>query len=146
MLGQLDRELGHVANQVGGLVGRDIRFGDGERIYDSVPADEQRKAVAFLVANAFETPAWTVKPEILDRIQKSGAPSRLLATQTRLLGALLGSSRLGRMAEHVARGQSDYAPADLLLDLRVALFRELAAPTLWIEASVVIWRWPPGWL
>jgi Met-zincin/Domain of unknown function (DUF5117)/Domain of unknown function (DUF5118) len=134
MMGQLDRELGHVANVVGGLRGRDIRHGQGERIFEPVPADEQRRAVAFLIANVFETPVWTMPPVILDRIQKSGAPSRLLSSQSRLLSTLLSSSRLARMSEHATRATPAYAPADLLLDLRLGIFRELSerpvAPTL----------------
>lgn len=134
MMGQLDRELGHVANVVGGLRGLDVRFGQGERIYDAVPVDEQRRAVAFLIANVFETPEWTRPPAVLDRIQKAGVPSRLLSTQTRILATLLSSSRLARMSEHTARSQSGYTPADLFLVLRLGIFRELSerpvAPTL----------------
>jgi len=134
MMGQLDRELGHVANVVGGLRGLDVRFGQGDRIYEAVPVDEQRRAVAFLIANVFETPEWTRPPAVLDRIQKAGVPSRLLSTQTRILATLLSSSRLSRMSEHAARSQSGYTPADLLLVLRLGIFRELSerpvAPTL----------------
>lgn len=134
MMGQLDRELGHVANVVGGLRGLDLRQGQGERIYEPVPADEQRRAVAFLIANVFETPEWTRPAAVLDRIRKSGTPSRLLSTQTRLLSTLLSSSRLNRMSEHAARSGSGYTPADLFLVLRLGIFRELSerpvAPTL----------------
>ncbi len=126
MMGQLDRELGHVANVIGGLRGHDIRYGQGERIYDPAPADEQKRAVAFLIANLFETPAWIDRPEILDRIQKSGAPSRLLSSQSRVLSSLLNSGRLARMAEHAQGTPGAYTPADLMLDLRSAIFRELS--------------------
>lgn len=134
MMGQLDRELGHVVNVVGGLRGLDLRQGQGERVFEPVAADEQRRAVAFLIANVFETPEWTRPAPVLDRVKKSGTPSRLLSTQSRLLGSLLSSSRLGRMSEHAARSRSGYTPADLFLVLRLGIFRELSerpvAPTL----------------
>jgi hypothetical protein len=129
LVGQLDRELGHVAALVGGLVGRDIRQGDGERIFEPVPAEQQRKAVAFLVSQLLETPEWLIRGEILDRIETNGAAGRLLASQRRVLSSLFSRNRLGRMAEHVERavaGSATYAPADLLLDLRQAVFRELS--------------------
>ena len=38
LVGQRNRELGHVANLVGGFVRNNVWFGDGDRVYDSVPA------------------------------------------------------------------------------------------------------------
>lgn len=126
VLGQLDRELGHVGNVVGGMRGRDLRYGTGEKIYEPASDEEQRRAVAFLIANLFETPAWLMDPKILDRIEVGGAATRLLSSQTRLLNQLLGRSRLARLAESVQRGGNKYGPADLMLDLRQGVFRELS--------------------
>src|SRR5262249_50051484 len=41
LLGQRDRELGHVANNIGGFVRNNVYYGDGDKVYDPVPAEQQ---------------------------------------------------------------------------------------------------------
>ena len=48
LLGQRNRELGHVANVVGGFVHTNFWYPEGKKVFTPVPADQQKKAVAFL--------------------------------------------------------------------------------------------------
>ena len=77
MLGQWATELNHVTGIVGGFNSQQKHGGqDGVR-FVIVPKERQAAAVRFLNENAFATPSWAVKPEILRRIEPSGALARV---------------------------------------------------------------------
>jgi hypothetical protein len=128
VLNQRDRELGHVANMVGGVNETRLWYGQAERVFNPVPADRQREAVVFLNRQAFATPTNLLRPDILERLEPGGAPDRLLSSQRRLLATLLDDARCKRMAEHSqdAAADSSYTPAALLRDLQQALWSELS--------------------
>ena len=89
LLAQRQRELGHVAKLVGGVVETHYHAGRGGDVFRPVPRDKQAKAVRFLVANAFSTPKELLLPDILFRIGPSGVADRVLHEQRNLLGSLL---------------------------------------------------------
>jgi Met-zincin/Domain of unknown function (DUF5117)/Domain of unknown function (DUF5118) len=120
------RELTHVANVVGGVVHNNVWFGDGDRAYNAVSGEQQRKAVQFLNENAFQTPAALVDPDILLRLEPTGAADRILAGQSGLLRTLLGETRLKRMAELATRDKTGaYLPINLLDDLTSGIWGDL---------------------
>jgi hypothetical protein len=126
VLGQRNRELGHVVNVVGGFDRRNFWFGDADRVYNPVDAARQRDAVAFLNQNAFHVPVSLVTDEIILRLEASGTADRILQSQRGILNSLLNESRLKRMAEQVERDPAGaYSPRDLLVDLRSGIFSEL---------------------
>jgi len=127
VLNQRDRELGHVANMVGGVNESRLWYGQAERVFNPVPADRQREAVAFLNRHAFATPTNLLRPDILARLEPGGAPDRILSSQRRLLATLLDDARCKRMAEHAQEtgAGAAYTPGDLLSDLQQALWSEL---------------------
>jgi hypothetical protein len=130
LIGQRNRELGHVVSVVGGFVRNNVWYGDGERQYEPVTRDSQAAAVAFLNQHAFQTPRNLVAPEILERLESSGAADRILAAQQVLLRQLVNENRVKRMAEFADRAASDaYAPIDLLDDLREGIWSELQDST-----------------
>jgi Met-zincin/Domain of unknown function (DUF5117)/Domain of unknown function (DUF5118) len=133
LLNQRTRELNHVANLVGGFVRDNVWFGEGEKQYDAVSTERQKKAVGFLMANAFHVPPALVSPEILLRIEASGAAERILDKQTATLGVLLNPNRLERMAEHATRSETAYRPLDLITDLTTGIFEETAAEKVKID-------------
>ncbi len=123
---QRDRELGHVAQVVGGFVANNVWFGDGDRIYEPVPAAKQREAVKFLIENGFRVPASLLATDILDRLEAHGAASRILEGQTILLRSLLSERRLDRMAELANRDpKGAYPPTELFDDLHAGIWSEL---------------------
>ncbi len=133
LLSQRDRELGHVANIVGGFVRNNVYFGDGDKVYDAVPAEQQKKAVAFLNENAFKTPTALVAPDIVQRLQASGTADRVLGSQRSLLTNLLSDRRLKRMSEQATRDPNTYQPLNLMDDLTAGIFNELKEGSVGID-------------
>jgi Met-zincin/Domain of unknown function (DUF5117)/Domain of unknown function (DUF5118) len=126
MLGQWTIELNHVAAIVGGFNSQQKHAGqDGVR-FVIVPKERQAAAVRFLNENAFATPAWALRPEILRRIEPSGALARVNLAQERILSSLLSNTRFDRLVEQEAiDGMAAYKPADFMSDLRRGIWSEL---------------------
>jgi len=134
VLVQRDRELGHVANVVGGVVQNNIWFGQAEAVFSPVSVEQQRKAVAFLNQDAFKTPFQLLRPDILQRVEPGGAAERLLGGQRRLLASLLDDARCRRLSEQAARSpENAYLLSDLLLDLRTQIWSELSGVQIQID-------------
>ncbi len=134
VLGQWALEMNHVAAIVGGSYSQQKHAGqDGVR-FTTVPRERQAEAVRFLNENAFAAPAWMVRPEILRRIEPTGAVDRIRTTQLRVLNSVLSPSRVARLVEQEAvDGNGAYRAADLFSDVRRGLWRELET-TLKIDA------------
>jgi hypothetical protein len=126
MLGQWATELNHVAAIVGGFNSQQKHAGqDGVR-FVIVPKERQAAAVRFLNENAFATPSWALKPEILRRIEPSGATTRVNTAQERILNSLLNNARFDRLVEQEAiDGVAAYRPADFMSDLRRGIWSEI---------------------
>jgi hypothetical protein len=126
MLGQWVLELNHVAAMVGGFDSQQRHGGqDGVR-FTPVAGSRQAEAVAFLGRNAFQTPAYFIKPEILRRIEPAGVMERIKTSQTRVLNQLLNNARLSRLNEQAALdGTTAYKPTAFFTDLRKGIWREL---------------------
>ena len=126
MLGQWTLELNHVTGIVGGFNSQQKHNGqDGVR-FVIVPKEKQAAAVRFLNENAFATPSWALKPEILRRIEPAGALARVNAAQERVLSSLLSNARFDRLVEQEAiDGAAAYKPADFMSDLRRGIWSEL---------------------
>ncbi len=126
MLGQWATELNHVTGIVGGFNSQQKHGGqDGVR-FTIVPKERQAAAVRFLNENAFATPSWALKPEILRRIEPSGAMARVNVAQERILNSLLNNTRFDRLVEQEAiDGMAAYRPADFMADVRRGIWREL---------------------
>ena len=135
VLGQWTREMVHVAGVVGGVDSHQKNGGQPGLLFATIPAARQRKAVEFLNAQAFATPAYLVDPAILRRIEPDGLLARLRGAQSSVLESLLNSARVQRLTEQEALdGDKAYKPLDLLADLRRGIFTELAAPAPKIDA------------
>lgn len=126
MLGQWTMEMGHVAALVGGFYSREKHIGqDGVR-FTPVPRERQAAAVKFLNENAFSTPAYFIKPDILRRIEPVGALERVRTAQRGILNSVLSNWRLARLVEQEAMdGKGSYAPTDFLADVRKGIWKEL---------------------
>jgi hypothetical protein len=134
VLAQRDRELGHVATEVGGVVMNNLWFGQADRVFTPVPAEQQRRAVEFLNRHAFQTPTNLLRPDILERLEAGGAAERLLSGQRRLLFSLLEDARTRRMSEQALRADAPaYLPSDMLQDLRRGICTEFEAPAIAID-------------
>ncbi len=134
VLSQWVREMNHVAAIVGGYESRQVHGGqDGVR-FSPVDAGKQAAAVRFLNDHAFATPRFMVRPEILRRIEPSGALGRVRASQQSVLNFLVDSDRFRRLVEQAAIDPVAYGPEQFLTDLRRGIWSELSERNFTIDA------------
>lgn len=126
MLGQWATELNHVTGIVGGFTSQQKHGGqDGVR-FVIVPKERQAAAVRFLNDNAFATPSWAVKSDVLRRFEPNGVLARVNAAQERVLNSLLNNARFDRLIEQEAiDGMASYRPADFMTEVRRGIWTEL---------------------
>lgn len=126
VLGQWALEMNHVTSIVGGLNSQQKHAGQDGVLFTLVPKERQSEAVRFLNENAFAAPAWLLRPDVLRRIEPTGALDRVRTSQLRVLNSLLNNARVSRMIEQEAvDGAAAYKAADLYADVRRGIWREL---------------------
>jgi hypothetical protein len=126
LLGQWSREMGHVANVVGGVQEINLYYGDANRRFVPNPPDYQQQAVSFLLEHALSTPALFTGEDVIGRLTAEGTAQRILSAQNAVLRSLISSRRIDRLAEvEQASPTNAYSPAKLFADLREGLFREV---------------------
>jgi len=128
VLGQWNRYLGHVATIIGG-VERNFRTADqpGDP-FTVVPEAEQKRAVKYIVDEAFTTPSWMLNGDILRRIGAPSAVDRMQGAQARALALVFNAARMERLIEQEALlGNDAYTLGELFGDVRGAVWSELAA-------------------
>jgi len=129
MLGQWATELNHVTQIVGGFNSQEKYAGQDGVLFTIVPKERQAAAVRFLNENAFATPSWALKPDVLRRIEATGAVARVNIAQERILNSLLNNARFDRLVEQEAMdGVAAYRPADFMSDLRRGIWSEIESP------------------
>jgi hypothetical protein len=135
VVGQWANELGHVTQIVGAFDSFEKHGGqDGVR-FTLVPKARQVAAVKFLNDNAFATPVMLLRPEVLRRIEPSGALIRIRAAQLQVLNSLLSAQRFDRLVEEEAiDGAAAYRPSEFLADLRKGIFGEMYGTSVKIDA------------
>jgi hypothetical protein len=126
LLGQWRREMGHVANVVGGVEKINFYYGDAERRFFPIDGAKQREAVAFLNENAFSRPDLFLDPDVVGRLEASGLADRVLRAQRGVLATLINANRIKRMGEVVDAGPEDvYSAAEMMTDVTDGLWSEL---------------------
>jgi hypothetical protein len=134
LLAQWSREMGHVANVVGGVEEINLYYGDANRRFFPNAADYQQEAVSFLIENTFQTPAKFIGEDMVARLTADGTAQTVLRSQSQVLGSLISRQRIDRMCElEQSQTKPGYPPAKLFLDLRNGLFRELGVKPLDID-------------
>jgi hypothetical protein len=126
LVGQWNRYVNHVLSVVGGMY-EVLKTTDQEGpVYEPVPADDQREALAFLIAEVFDGSAWLDDEEVLRRLEHQGGPQRVRARQVSLLNNLLEPGRLQRIAEtELHEGAGAYGLAEFMDDVKDGVWREL---------------------
>jgi hypothetical protein len=128
VVGQWQRELGHVVTIVGGVYRSEHYPDQPGAIFTAAPRARQQAAVRFLLDNAFKTPAWLLDARILRLTKQNGIVDQMGRVQGSLLNGLLNDSRWNRLVEQEATAPADapaYRLSDLLSDLSGGLFSEL---------------------
>jgi hypothetical protein len=137
VLGQRNRELGHVVSLIGGVLRTDYHVGQDGLVFEATSRDKQREAMAFLVEHAFTTPTKLLNPEILRRIEPAGDVDRVVGSQTGVLARLLDEARAKRLIDREAAagaGETTYTLAEMLSELREGIWSELDADVVEIDA------------
>jgi hypothetical protein len=134
VLGQWTLEMGHVAVIPGGLESQDKYPGQKGPQFWPTPKERQIAAVKFLNENAFKTPTWLIKPELLALFEPSGELARIRSAQLSVLTRLFQDAKLERMIEIEAfEPAKAYPAAEYLSDVRKGIWSELAAPSVTID-------------
>ncbi|MBI4892417.1 MAG: zinc-dependent metalloprotease, partial [Acidobacteria bacterium] len=94
VLGQWSLEMGHVAALIGSDETQQLHGGQPGVRFKAVPKERQQAAVQFLLVNGMNVPKWALNPEVLRRIEPDGAITRVRTAQTRLMSAMLLSTRM----------------------------------------------------
>ncbi|HET9371739.1 MAG TPA: zinc-dependent metalloprotease [Vicinamibacterales bacterium] len=129
MVSQWQTEMNHVVRVVGGFDSQQKHIGQNGVRFVTVAKARQQNAVQFLLQNAFQTPVFMIRPEILRRIQPSGVVDRVRTAQNSVMNGLLQAARLDRMVEQAALDPTiAYPPIEFLGDLRKGVWAELATP------------------
>lgn len=125
ILGQWRRYMGHVTANVGGVYEHYKTTDQKGDVYTHVPKAHQKKALKFLIDQAFKTPQWMVRKDILGKIEADGMVNRIRASQVRVLNQLLDFSRLARLIENeTLNNDKAYKIVDMCKDLRNGIWTE----------------------
>ena len=125
---QWNRYSGHVLTNVGGVLWNRKSQDQEGYPFERVEREAQERAMAYLDEQVFRTPSWLIDPDILDRVQGSGAPDLLGGWQASALNRLLDVNRMKRLIEQEAFGGAEaYGLNEMLDDLRGAVWRETAS-------------------
>jgi hypothetical protein len=128
LIGQWNRYVGHVITNIGGVYYERIASDQDGNVYRPVDRDYQKKAMQFMVENAFSTPHWLLDSEILRNIEHAGAIERIQTLQGRHLALVMNSSRMIRLIEDEAfRSNEAYKISEMLTDVREGVWAELSS-------------------
>ncbi len=126
VVSQLNRYMGHVANNIGGVYEFYKTSDQDGVVYTPVPKEHQKNCLNFLHDQLFETPDWMIDKSIFDRIEYSGSVERVRRTQVRALNTILSLGKMQRLTEAETHNGSDaYALSDMMKDLRNGIWSEL---------------------
>lgn len=127
-VGQYYRYMNHVLKNVGGVYETPKSLEQkGETVYEPTPIAIQQEAVTFLHKNLFETQAWIMDAEILNKITNPVSNELYGNLQVNVLNGLLSAARINRMLVSAARfGDKKVYTADkMLAEVKAGIWTEL---------------------
>ncbi|NRD20076.1 zinc-dependent metalloprotease [Winogradskyella eckloniae] len=127
LLSVWSRYIGHVVTHVGGVVESTKTPSQNGVVYEAVPKAYQKSAIQWLHSNAFETPTFLIKKEILHNINYASYTDNIRRYQARHLNNLLSFERLGRLIDHKAIDVNNYTALEMLKDIRAGIWSEITA-------------------
>jgi hypothetical protein len=121
---QFNRYMGHVSRNVGGYYETWKTVEQQGDVFEMVPKATQKEAVSFIQKQLFETPTWMLDKNIVNKFT-SPLTDPVVTMQDQVLGSLLNTGRLNRMATMMARYNDAYGLDEYYNDLKKGIFREL---------------------
>jgi hypothetical protein len=135
VIGQWTTEMNHVTQLVGGFQSQQKHIGQPGPRFTSVSKARQAEAVRFLLDNAFQTPPFMIKQDILRLISPTAAIARVRTAQNSVMNSLLQTARLDRLIEQATvDGPTAYTPIQFLGDVRTGIWSELRTPAAPIDS------------
>ncbi len=126
ILGQFNRYMGHVSSNIGGIYENYKTYDQAGAVYTHVPLNHQKRALAFIQTQLFETPTWLLDQNISNKFEFDGSIERVRGLQVRTLNNILDFGRLGRAIENEAiNGDQAYSIIAIMTDLRNGVWSEL---------------------
>ncbi len=126
LVGQMNRYMGHVAANVGGVYEFYKTYDQEGVVYVHVPKAKQKESVGFINVNLFQTPQWLIRPEVLRRFESAGTVERIRSIQVRSLNNLLDPGRLARVIENEAlNGAEAYGLLEMMNNIHLGVWKEL---------------------
>lgn len=124
---QFNRYLGHVAKNVGGIYNTPITVEQTDAVARTfVPADIQRRAVAFLNKQLFTTPEWLIDRPLMEKARVVPAKA-ICPLQSSTLNRLISRNTLDKLTENeMLNGKAAYTPTQLFQDLEKVIWGKLS--------------------
>lgn len=128
IVGQWNRYMGHVLNNIGGVYEDQKTFEQEGVVYTPVEKERQQRAMRFLQTHAFSSPTWAINDEILDRINEASVIENFRGAQASVLNRLASAQRIARLIEYEKRSDEEiYTVFEMMDDLRNGIFSEVRA-------------------
>ncbi len=125
VIGQFQRYMGHVSNNIGGVYEYHKTADQEGPVYTHVPKQHQKNAMAFMQEQLFATPEWMIDQNIINKIQYSGSVDRIRGMQERYLNNMLQLGKLARIIENeTINGDEAYGLLEMMRDLRRGIWSE----------------------
>ncbi len=135
LFGQWATELRHVAVIIGSAETQEKYGSQSGTRFTPVSVARQQAAVHFLNANAFQTPMFFLRPDLVNRIEPSGTVTMVNSAQSGILNTMLANARLGRLLEWEATAKAGdvYTVPQLFADVRAGIWGELNAASVKVD-------------
>jgi hypothetical protein len=125
LVAQYGRYMGHVLKIIGGVLITPKTIEQPGSVFAWPSREKQQRAMAFLNAQLFQTPAWLIDQRLFDLATVDF--SLVASVQAKILDGLLDPARIDRLIEEqTAEGSNAYTASEMLRDLQESLFAELA--------------------
>jgi hypothetical protein len=124
LVGQYGRYMGHVLKNIGGIMVTPKTNDQQGPVFTYPTKDKQERAMAFLNAQLFATPAWLIDQRLYGLATVGFGDVAVI--QMKVLAGLLDPALMGRMIEEeTTLGTKAYTLTEMLHDLRSGVFSEL---------------------
>lgn len=126
VVSQFNRYLGHVAKNVAGIYSNSITVEQTDEIArEFVPANIQKRAIAFLNEQLFTTPEWLIDRQLMEKA-KILPVNVICSLQSGVLARLINKNTLDKMSENeILNGKKAYTSAQMFNDLKKVIWSNL---------------------
>lgn len=126
VVSQFNRYLGHVTKNVAGIYNNSITVEQTDEIArEFVPANIQKRAIAFLNEQLFTTPEWLIDRQLMEKA-KIVPVNTICSLQSGVLSRLINKSTLDKMSENeILNGKKAYTSAQMFNDLKKVIWSNL---------------------